>query len=82
MQVLAVCICRWGYKNVDDLTEVVARYKAAGLPLEAMWTDIDYMDGYRDFSLDPNNFSKAKMQVRVHGCTQAASAVWYSEVHK
>ena len=54
--------CRWGYNNVEELGEVVANYKAADIPLEVMWTDIDYMDGYRDFSLDPNRFSKDKMQ--------------------
>lgn len=48
---------------MDEVAEVVTKYQAANLPLEAMWTDIDYMDGYRDFSLDPNNFSKDKMQV-------------------
>ena len=57
---------RWGYKNVDEVAEVVTKYKAANLPLEAMWTDIDYMDEYRDFSLDPNNFPKDKMQVSRH----------------
>lgn len=44
---------------------MVAKYKAADIPLEVMWTDIDYMDGYRDFSLDPNSFSKGKMQAFV-----------------
>ena len=54
--------CRWGYKHVEELAEVVAAYKAADIPLDAMWTDIDYMDGYRDFTLDPDNFAKDKMQ--------------------
>ena len=58
----SACVCRWGYKHVEELAEVVAKYKAADIPLEVMWTDIDYMDGYRDFSLNPNNFSKDKMQ--------------------
>ena len=59
--------CRWGYKSVDELGEVVAKYRAADIPLEAMWTDIDYMDGYLDFSLDPNRFSKDKMQALAPG---------------
>lgn len=47
---------RWGYKNEKDVQDVVNGFKEHKLPLSAIHLDIDYMDGYRVFTVDQNRF--------------------------
>ncbi|KAI9142768.1 glycosyl hydrolases family 31-domain-containing protein [Paraphysoderma sedebokerense] len=54
--------CRWGYKNLNEVADVVAKYKEYNIPLEVMWTDIDYMKEYALFTWDPNNFPIPKVK--------------------
>lgn len=53
--------CRWGYRDVQDLEYVVANYSLHGLPLDTQWSDIDYMDRYKLFTLDPVNFPQSQL---------------------
>ncbi|KAL5363683.1 glycosyl hydrolases family 31-domain-containing protein [Aspergillus floccosus] len=48
--------CRWGYKSWDDLEDVVNNHVKFGIPLETVWTDIDWMLRYRDFENEPVGF--------------------------
>ncbi|KAL2812415.1 glycosyl hydrolases family 31-domain-containing protein [Aspergillus granulosus] len=41
--------CRWGYTSWADLEDVVNNHIKFGIPLETVWTDIDWMLRYRDF---------------------------------
>ncbi|KAJ5268560.1 hypothetical protein N7505_004318 [Penicillium chrysogenum] len=54
--------CRYGYQDVFDVAEVVYNYSRAGIPLETMWTDIDYMNVRRVFTLDEERFPIDKMR--------------------
>ncbi|PSR97618.1 glycosyl hydrolases family 31-domain-containing protein [Coniella lustricola] len=58
--------CRYGYQDVYNVAEVVQNYSNAQIPLETMWTDIDYMDLRKVFSLDPQRFPLDLMQQLVH----------------
>ncbi|KAF7294555.1 Glycoside hydrolase family 31 protein [Mycena indigotica] len=54
--------CRFGYQNYIDVSQVITNYSAAGIPLETMWTDIDYMDRRRIFTVDPQYFPMNRMR--------------------
>ncbi|KAK2755018.1 hypothetical protein FQN54_006546 [Arachnomyces sp. PD_36] len=54
--------CSFKYPDVYHVAEVVANYSAADIPLQTMWTDIDYMDLQKIFTLDPGNFPLHKMR--------------------
>lgn len=48
--------CRWGYNTTQDLQDSVDKYKLNNLPLDVQWSDIDYMDQYKDFTYDTIKF--------------------------
>lgn len=55
---------RWGYTDETQVREVLEGFRAHGLPLSAIHLDIDYMDGYRVFSVDEGRFPHFKELVR------------------
>ncbi|HYF64407.1 MAG TPA: TIM-barrel domain-containing protein, partial [Herpetosiphonaceae bacterium] len=47
---------RWSYTSAAQVRQVAAEFRRRGLPCDAIHFDIDYMDGYRDFTWDPGRF--------------------------
>lgn len=47
---------RWGYTTKEDFRKVAAGYRENHIPLDMIYMDIDYMDSYKDFTLNPENF--------------------------
>lgn len=50
-------LCRWGYWSVDEMRSTFEANQLAGVPVDAQWADIDYMDHYSDFTYDKKNFN-------------------------
>lgn len=54
------CQSRFGYKSEKDIREVLDGHKNAGIPLDSICMDIDYMDRFIDFSVNEKNFPDLK----------------------
>src|SRR5438132_630057 len=50
--------CRWGYMNEQEVQQVAAEMRKRNHPCDAIWLDIDYMNGYRDFTWDAERFPR------------------------
>ncbi|KAF3922008.1 Alpha-glucosidase [Dactylellina cionopaga] len=54
--------CRWGYANITELDQVVKNYQKFQIPMETIWSDIDYMDQYRDWTVDENTHPQVEFK--------------------
>ncbi|XP_063997508.1 maltase-glucoamylase-like, partial [Pogoniulus pusillus] len=46
-------LCRYGYANDSEIEALVEAMKAAGIPHDVQYSDIDYMQRQMDFTLSP-----------------------------
>lgn len=47
---------RWGYACAADVREAVAGHRSRQIPLDAVYMDIDYMERFKDFTVDGEKF--------------------------
>lgn len=52
--------CRYSYNPDARVREIADTFRAKRIPCDVIWFDIDYMDGYRVFTFDPNQYPDPK----------------------
>lgn len=51
---------RWGYKTEAEIRALASEFTCHEMPISAIHLDIDYMDGYRVFTVDKRRFPDLK----------------------
>jgi alpha-glucosidase len=51
---------RWGYKTAEDFRRVVKKHREAHVPMDLLYMDIDYMQDYKDFTVNEEEFPDFK----------------------
>ncbi|XP_052008312.1 sucrase-isomaltase, intestinal-like [Xyrauchen texanus] len=49
-------LCRYGYANDQEIEDLYNEMRAADIPYDVQYADIDYMERQLDFTLDQKNF--------------------------
>ncbi|HEX5547659.1 MAG TPA: TIM-barrel domain-containing protein [Ktedonobacterales bacterium] len=48
---------RWSYMSADEVLSVASEFRKQSIPCDVIYLDIDYMDGYRVFTWNPERFA-------------------------
>lgn len=51
---------RWSYTPDTRVLQIAEQFRQRRIPADAIWMDIDYMDGFRVFTFDPKTFADPK----------------------
>lgn len=55
--------CRWHLYDETRLRTIAATYRAKKIPCDALWLDIDYMDGFRVFTWARDRFPQHRAMI-------------------
>ncbi|MCB0569400.1 MAG: glycoside hydrolase family 31 protein [Phaeodactylibacter sp.] len=55
--------CRWSYYPEDRVYEIAREFRKRQIPCDAIYLDIDYMDGYRCFTWDKEHFPRPQAMI-------------------
>ncbi|HUC84036.1 MAG TPA: TIM-barrel domain-containing protein [Candidatus Acidoferrales bacterium] len=67
--------CRWSYQSAEEVRQIADTFRTKQIPCDAIWMDIDYMDGFRVFTFNPRTFpDPAGLNNYLHG--RGFHSVW------
>lgn len=55
--------CKWSYYPESKVKEITNKMRALTIPCDAIYLDIDYMDGFRCFTWDKEKFPEPKRMI-------------------
>lgn len=56
--------CRWSYYPEKKVLDIAAEFRKREIPCDALYLDIDYMDGYRCFTWNKKYFPDPKQMIK------------------
>lgn len=56
--------CRWSYSPESRVREIAAGFRSRNIPADVIYLDIDYMEGYRIFTWNPDRFPDPRKLIR------------------
>ena len=56
--------CKWSYYPEENVKQITNKFRELQIPCDAIYLDIDYMDGFRCFTWDKNHFPEPKRMVK------------------
>lgn len=56
--------CKWSYYPESNVKEIAAKFRELQIPCDAIYLDIDYMEGFRCFTWNKNYFPDPKRMVK------------------
>ena len=56
--------CKWSYYPENKVKEIASKFRELQIPCDALYLDIDYMDGFRCFTWNKDYFPEPKRMVQ------------------
>ncbi|MBT1247837.1 TIM-barrel domain-containing protein [Thermosipho sp. 1244] len=67
---------RWSYSSQSEVLQIAKKFRDKNIPCDVIWFDIDYMEGYKIFTWNKENFSNYKLMLeKLHNMGFKVSAI-------